>query len=632
MKKNPSAGIGNGGGTGWVIGLILAVAVTRAVASAELPSGYWSADEVGEILERTLVVRLEPDLSVLTPAERATVDDLLAAGKILHRLYLESKHAQSLGVLAALEAQHQELAQDEQVVTRTGGLLDLFRIFKGPIGTTIDNQRTPFLPVAAEVPGKNVYPSDVTREEIRTWLDEHPQERDSILHVRSVVRRAAPDRLEADLAVLDEHPVLALMHPGLEEKLAQLAAKLAQDESARSVEEPSENTEDARHAAGFYAVPYSVAYVDGLLEVYGLLRHAAETIRPEDPDFSAYLANRARDFLADDYEAGDASWVRGRFARLNGQIGSYETYDDELLGVKSFFSANVLLRDEARSNKLAEAIRGLQEFEDSLPYEHHKTVSSDIPVGVYHVIADFGQARGTNTATILPNDADHARKYGRTIMLRYNIMTHADLFANTKAGWAAAVTPAHADDLTLDGNFNRTLWHEVGHYLGPSSTAAGSDLGQALAEFSDLIEELKSDLVSLYIAPALADSDYYDSDGLRAVYADGVRRTLQAVKPRRAQPYQTMQLMQMNFFLERGVLSWSDEGELAIDFERYPETIAAMLSEVLAIQSTGDAERAGRFVEKYALWDDDKHEPLAERIREAAKYRYRLVRYAALGE
>ena len=32
-------------------------------------------------------------------------------------------------------------------------------------------------------------------------------------------------------------------------------------------------------------------------------------------------------------------------------------------------------------------------------------IREDIPVGVYDVIADFGQSRGGNTASILPNEA-----------------------------------------------------------------------------------------------------------------------------------------------------------------------------------------------------------------------------------
>src|SRR5690606_27970534 len=188
-----------------------------------------------------------------------------------------------------------------------------------------------------------------------------------------------------------------------------------------------------------------------------------------------------------------------------------------------------------------------------LPYDRHKKVRSDIPVGVYNVIADFGQARGTNPASILPNDADHSRQYGRTILLRYNIMTNPELFVDTKAGWDAAVAGDFEDDLTLEGGFQRTLWHEIGHYLGVATDEKGRDLDLALKEHSDLLEEMKADLVSLYAGPALHENGYYSDAELRALYADGVRRTLQRVEPRRSQPYQTMQLMQMNWFLENGL-------------------------------------------------------------------------------
>ena len=38
----------------------------------------------------------------------------------------------------------------------------------------------------------------------------------------------------------------------------------------------------------------------------------------------------------------------------------------------------------------------------------------------------------------------------------------------------------HHQDLMLDGNFYRTLWHEIGHYLGPARDRRGRDLDQAL--------------------------------------------------------------------------------------------------------------------------------------------------------
>jgi len=83
---------------------------------------------------------------------------------------------------------------------------------------------------------------------------------------------------------------------------------------------------------GFYDAPYSIAYADQLIKSHGLLNEAADALQKDDEEFARFLRNRARDLLTDDYESGDAAWVTGRFKNLNAQIGSYETYDDELFG------------------------------------------------------------------------------------------------------------------------------------------------------------------------------------------------------------------------------------------------------------------------------------------------------------
>ena len=83
---------------------------------------------------------------------------------------------------------------------------------------------------------------------------------------------------------------------------------------------------------------------------------------------------------------------------------------------------------QQETTALRQAMKGLQALEDSLPYQNHKKVREDIPVGVYDVVADFGQSRGGNTATILPNESYLARRYGRTILLRANIMRDPNIF------------------------------------------------------------------------------------------------------------------------------------------------------------------------------------------------------------
>ncbi|MBT8098327.1 MAG: NUDIX hydrolase, partial [Gammaproteobacteria bacterium] len=383
----------------------------------------------------------------------------------------------------------------------------------------------------------------------------------------------------------------------------------------------------------FYAAPYALAYADSLKTVRRHLWRAAGLIAAETPDFAAYLKNRSRDLASGDYESGDASWVSGDFDNLNIQIGAYETYDDNLMGVKAFFSASILARDSARSQALEKVMTELQAIENALPYAQHKSVRSRIPVGVYNVVADFGQARGANTATILPNDANHARKYGRTILIRNNLLSNPQLFKNSALKFRAAVATSFADHLSADGKFNRTLWHEVGHYLGVSQTADGDSLSLALAERADLFEELKSDLVSLFAAPQLLEAGYYDADGLRSQYADGVRRTLQIVQPRAEQPYQSMQLMQFNYFMEHGLLgAETDSGRLTIDYERYSSVVRDMLAEVLNIQYAGDADAAQAFVERWNYWDERIHGRLAKRMRDAIGYRKTMVNYRALSQ
>jgi hypothetical protein len=574
-------------------------------AADSLPPGYWGEAQIDSILDRTLTLHLAPDLSALDATEQRAVNDLLEAGKLLHDLYVESRHHQALEARRALEA----LDVPGDAASRQTRLLTLFRLFKGPIATTLENERIPFLPVDDTVPGKNVYPWGITRETVEDWLNQHPETRNSILAGRSVVRHATPENLQRDVAALKDHPAVNLLQPGLYESLKDMPI----DDSA------------------LYAVPYSVAYADTLSRVYALLRDAGAALRDTDPDFADYLDNRARDMLSNDYEAGDASWVTGQFGRLNAQIGSFETYDDELFGAKSFYSLSVLIKDEAESRKLERAVANLQTIEDSLPYARHKRVRSDIPVGVYEVIADFGQARGANTASILPNDADHTRKYGRTILLRHNIMTDPKRFEETRTAWNAAVAEPFHSDLTLYGGYYRTLWHEIGHYLGVATDEQGRSLDIALEQYSDLLEEMKADLVSMYAASALRETGFYNDDEVRAVYAAGVLRTLQLVKPRREQPYQTMQLMQMNYFLQKGLLDFDpNAGALLIDYNRYHEVVGALLGEVLAIQSAGDPQRAAAFVDRYALWDENLQEVLAEKMRGVLKYRYVLVTYAAI--
>lgn len=573
-----------------------------------LSASYWPLEKSQPIIDKTETIRLAPDVSHLSEGEQKAVAKLLAVGKIFQRLFEQQRHPQALTAYRDLV----------QLDTRTGSspatrnLLNLYRLNQGPIATTLDNQREAFLPVDDVKPGKNVYPWGVKKEELDAFLSTHPEKRDSILDLRTVVRKLTLANIQHDLATLKKYSVLDTLHPGLRHSLqSEVSGRVAR--------------------GGFYAVPYAIAYAEELIKSYALLNEAADAVAKEDEEFARYLRNRARDLLSNDYESGDAAWITGHFKNLNAQIGSYEVYDDELYGVKTFFSFNVLSTRRQETTALRQAMRGLQALEDSLPYENHKKIREDIPVGVYDVVADFGQSRGGNTATILPNESYLARRYGRTILLRANIMREPNIFQSTSRTWEAAIAAEHKNDLSADANFYRTLWHEVGHYLGVDRTKDGRDLDEALQEDSSAMEEMKADLVSLFVAQALRKKDYYTDAQLRSVYASGILRVLQNNKPRRDQPYNTMQLMQWNFFLDNGLLS-VERGKLRIHYDKYHEVVGKMLRKVLEVQYQGDKAAAGRFIEQYTKWDDNLHGAIAKNIRDQQRYRFRVFKYAALGE
>ncbi|HEX6374226.1 MAG TPA: hypothetical protein VFZ91_00735 [Allosphingosinicella sp.] len=582
--------------------LLLATLFAPAAAQAPAAPREWSPVQAKAVLDKTQTIRLAPSLAHLSAGERVAVAKLLEVGRIFQDVYETQRHRNALTARAALVRRAD--AQGRSLYT-------LYRLNQGPIAITLDNKREPFLPLPDAPPGKNVYPWDLTKAELDAYLAVHPAERARLTDLRSVVRRAELAVLKRDLAKLRQYPVIDALHPGLRASIERLSRK------------PDRAT--------LYAVPYSLAYADEMVRSHGLLNEAADAVDASDWQFARYLRNRARDLLSDDYESGDAAWITGRFRNLNAQIGAYETYDDELLGTRAFYGLSLLATRNAESAALKDAMKGMQELENMLPTERHKKVIEDIPVGVYDVVADFGQTRGGNTATNLPNEAYLAARYGSTILLRANIMRNPEIFKGSGDIWGAAVAPAFATHLTADSNFYRTLWHEVGHYLGPDVTASGGSL-DAIGPDANLLEEMKADLVSLFVAKELRRRGYYSEDQLRSLYASGILRTLQNNKPRREQPYNMMQLMQGNWFLDRKVLTFdSATARLSIDYDRYHDAVRDLLKQVIAIQESGDAKAAAAFIDRWSAWDDRLHGRLAANIRARQRYRFRLFEYAAQG-
>ena len=569
----------------------------------ELPAGYWPAEESRRILDQTLEYRLESDLSSLTPTERSVLDSLVEVGRILDDVNDDQRHHQALSARRELRKLDERLGHPD----RTRDLLRLDELFQGPIATTLENELLPFLPVDPWTEGKNVYPWAIGREEIEAYLEAHPDDRESILGLHTVVRRTTPAALKRDLFTLDDQPILDELHPGLRDSLE------------------SRTAQPDRHA--LYAVPFSVAWPGPIVEAARILTHAATAIGRERRDLAAFLRQRARDLLTDDNEAGDAAWVRGDLGPLDAVIGSYETYDDDLYGAKGFFGVSLFLRDETATAALRRALDDLPAVEGALPYESRRRVVTDLPAGSYDILAAFGNGKSTG-AEILPNEPDLLRKYGRKILVRRNLYTHPEAFSRVRARWEAAMDREHHPELDSEGRYQQVVWHEIGHYLGPERAADGRSIEDSLEDDAAPIEELKAELTSQFAAHELQKLGHLAWEDVRGIAAGAILSSLRPVKPIRSQPYPTLWLMEFNWFVEQGLLVY-EEGRLGVRWERHAEAVSSMLRQVLAIQEAGSKRDAADFIERYSTWGD-RHETLAQNMRAAEQYRYTLPTYGLL--
>ena len=156
-------------------------------------------------------MHLAPDVSTLTEADARAVEFLIEAGGIFQQLHENMKHRQAVESRTFLVNLDRKLGSPRA----TQNLLTLYYLSNGPVVRGLDNVRQPMLPVDPPVPGGAVYPWDVTREELDAFLRAHPEEVETILHPRTVVRRTSVGAVNADLAALNGHPAIAQAHPGL---------------------------------------------------------------------------------------------------------------------------------------------------------------------------------------------------------------------------------------------------------------------------------------------------------------------------------------------------------------------------------------------------------------------------------
>jgi hypothetical protein len=409
----------------------------------------------------------------------------------------------------------------------------------------VDHNR-PFLGEVPVPPGREFYPHDLTQAKVEQYVRQRPEDKAAIYNPYTVVRWRG-DRLTA--------------------------------------------------------IPYREEYKPFLEPMAKALREAA-ALSP-DAAFANFLRLRAAALLTDDYYKSDIAWIDLKDPKFDLIFGPYETYLDELLGVKTSFGAAVLIRNEEETRKLALYQKHIPEIQDALPLE-----AADRPSKRGHVmpmeVMDAPHRAGDllhgyqAVADNLPNDPRiHQEKGSKKIFFK-NFMdarvAHVILPIAQKL-----MEPRQAAKVSGEGYLAGVVLHEIAHGLGPAFARKGgrqADIGEEIGPVYAALEEAKADIAGMFGLQWLVDRGALPKKRLEEFYASYLAGIFRTIRFGTAEPHGRAELMEFNYLSEQKVVTQTG-ARYAIDYVQAPAAIAKLAKELLEMEATGDRARAEAWFAKY---------------------------------
>ena len=352
-------------------------------------------------------------------------------------------------------------------------------------------------------------------------------------------------------------------------------------------------------------MPYSQEYQGPLAIAAAQLRFAARATA--DLTLRRYLETRATAFGANDYFESDLAWMELN-STIEQTIGPYEVYEDRWFNYKAAFEAFVTIRDNAGTASLQRFGRYLQQLEDTLPVAPHfrnPTLGALAPIRVVNVVFTSGDANsGVQTAAFnLPNDERIVReKWSKRVMLKN--MQEAKFQHVLSPIATAALRPSAQAEVSFEPFFTHILMHELMHGLGPSAITVNerqTTVRQELKQTHSTIEEAKADVAGLWAMHQLIDQGVVDQSLARSMYTTFLASTFRSIRFGVNEAHGRGVAIQLNTFLDTGAVTIDSDGRFGIDHSLIREAVAALTSELMTIQATGDFDAAERILRTHGV-------------------------------
>lgn len=412
------------------------------------------------------------------------------------------------------------------------------------------NHNEPFIGSEPMPPGRSLLPKGLTRDEIEAYVKAHPKEKKAIYDERTVVEIAS------------------------------------------------------RNPLRLKATPYHVKYRQWLVPAARHLRNAAAA--SDDKAFAKYLRMRADALLTDDYYPSDLAWVRLKDPKFDLIFAPYETYLDDLLGIKTSYGASVLVRNEAESAKLAVFKKYVPDIQDSLPLPAEDRPSKqglESPMEVMDAPFRAGDLRHGYQAAAdnLPNDPRIHEKVGSKKIFFKN-------FTDARVNYVILpvakllMRPDQAAQASGEGYLAAVMMHEICHGLGPAFARRGGqhvDIREAIGPTFSGLEEAKADVTGMFGLKWLVDHGALPKERLEEYYASYVAGIFRTVRFGTAEAHGRAEMMEFNYLSEKGAITRAASGRYVIDYAKMPDALAALAKELLEIEATGDRARAEAWFNTY---------------------------------
>jgi hypothetical protein len=423
--------------------------------------------------------------------------------------------------------------------------LKRFLMINGSRYDLINNNR-PFAGAPPAAPGRNLYPAGLTRDQIEDYVKKHPAQKDQIYSGYTVVRWKGSELI---------------------------------------------------------GIPYSTEYRAFIERGATALRAAARL--SDDPAFAKFLNLRADGLFKDDYYPSDLQWMDLKNPKFDVIMGPYETYLDDLLGVKTSFSAAILIRNEAESAKLSLYQKYVPDIQDALPIpaadrpskRGHLTPMEvmDTPFRTGDLLHGY-QAVADN----LPNDPRiHAAKGSKKLFFKNFMDARVSEVILPLA--RLMMRPDQAARVSAEGYLASTVLHEICHGLGPTYSHINGkqvDVREAIGPIYAALEEAKADVTGMFGLKWLMDHGALPKSRAEEYYASYLAGILRSVRYGIAEAHGRAEMMEFNYLYEQGAIR-HENGRYAVDYSKIPAALGAVTKELLEIEATGDHGRAERWFARY---------------------------------